>query len=278
MCWVIAAMKSVGESAAKLPPCFGEPDRAPEILGQALVSDPAEVFEQCPVKLEVGPEHLGQGQDPVAMGGPGRAPRRRETPRRTAPSSGGRRGKPACLARERHEELMAAFRAAHAGETLFEIAALEKLADHLGDHVAEDAVAGLVALGIDLEKLLEMGVDAAPERRSFRVAGLVDLLRHTAQCRKEPVPSNGTDPKKSEESEGCLPPPVLPDQAHRGHGLCRGLPTQPQRLPAAHSAPKTRTVLAALSLPTTRENMNGKHTALFKTARSRPKRFRSHKV
>ena len=53
---------------------------------------------------------------------------------------------------------MAAFRAAHAGETLFEIAALEKLADHLGDHVAEDAVAGLVALGIDLEKLLEMGV------------------------------------------------------------------------------------------------------------------------
>jgi type IV pilus biogenesis protein CpaD/CtpE len=106
---------------------------------------------------------------------------------------------------------MAAFRAAHAGETLFEIAALEKLADHLGDHVAEDAVAGLVALGIDLEKLLEMGVEAAPERRSFRVAGLVDLLRHTAQCRKEPVPSNGTDPKKSEESEGCLPPPVLPD-------------------------------------------------------------------
>ena len=70
-----------------------------------------------------------------------------------------------------------------AGETLFEIAALEKLADHLGDHVAEDTVAGLVALGIDLEKPLEMGVDAAPERRSFRVAGLVDLLRHTAQCR-----------------------------------------------------------------------------------------------
>jgi hypothetical protein len=99
---------------------------------------------------------------------------------------------------------MAAFRAAHAGETLFEIAALEKLADYLGDHVAEDAVAGLVALVIDLEKLLEMGVDAVPERRSFRVAGLVDLLRHTAQCRKEPVPSNGTDPKKSEESEGCL--------------------------------------------------------------------------
>jgi hypothetical protein len=41
---------------------FGEPDRAPEILGQALVSDPAEVLEQCPVKLEVGPEHLGQAR------------------------------------------------------------------------------------------------------------------------------------------------------------------------------------------------------------------------
>ena len=27
------------------------------------MSDPAEVLEQGPVKLEVGPEHLGQGQD-----------------------------------------------------------------------------------------------------------------------------------------------------------------------------------------------------------------------
>ena len=29
------------------------------------------------------------------------------------------------------------------------------------------------------------------------------------------------------------------------------------------SPPKTRTVLAALSLPTTRDHMNGRHTALF---------------
>jgi hypothetical protein len=143
---------------------FGEPDRAPEILGQALVSDPAEVLEQCPVKLEVGPEHLGQGQDPVAMGDRGEHVAGEKLPeeQHLLLVAGG--AKPACLARERHEELMAAFWAAHAGETLFEIAALEKLADHLGDHVAEDAVAGLVALGIDLEKLLEMGVDAAPER------------------------------------------------------------------------------------------------------------------
>ena len=56
---------------------FGEPDRGPEILGQALVSDPAEVLEQCPVKLEVGPEHLGQRQDPVAMGLDGAEPPRR---------------------------------------------------------------------------------------------------------------------------------------------------------------------------------------------------------
>ena len=127
---------------------FGEPDSAPEILGQALVSDPAEVLEQCPVKLEVGPEHLGQGQDPVAMGDRGEHVAGEKLPeeQHLLLVAGG--AKPACLARERHEELMAAFRAAHAGETLFEIAALEKLADHLGDHVAEHAVAGLVALGI----------------------------------------------------------------------------------------------------------------------------------
>jgi hypothetical protein len=170
------------------------------------VSDPAEVLEQCPVKLEVGPEHLGQGQDPVAMGDRGEHVAGEKLPeeQHLLLVAGG--AKPACLARERHEELMAAFRAAHAGETLFEIAALEKLADHLGDHVAEDAVAGLVALGIDLEKLLEMGVDAAPERRSFRVAGLVDLLRHTAQCRKEPVPSNGTDPKNPKKVKAASRP------------------------------------------------------------------------
>ena len=46
-----------------------------------------------------------------------------------------------------------------------------------------------------------------------------------------------------------------------------------ERFPA-----KTRTVLAALSSRTTRENMNGKHTASFKTARSLSNRARSHKV
>jgi hypothetical protein len=41
---------------------------------------------------------------------------------------------------------------------------------------------------------------------------------------------------------------------------------------------KTRNVLAALSLPTTRDQMNGRHTALFKTAGPHPKRFGSRKV
>jgi hypothetical protein len=46
-----------------------------------------------------------------------------------------------------------------------------------------------------------------------------------------------------------------------------------ERFPA-----KTRTVLAALSSRTTRENMNDKHTASFKTARPAFKLGRSHKV
>jgi hypothetical protein len=62
---------------------------------------------------------------------------------------------------------VAAFRAAHAGEALFKVAAFQELADHLRDHVAQDPVLGLVATGIDLEKLLEVGVDAAPERRGL---------------------------------------------------------------------------------------------------------------
>ena len=44
------------------------------------------------------------------------------------------------------------------------------------------------------------------------------------------------------------------------------------------SPPKTGTVLAALSSQTTRENLNGKHTASFKTAPSLSKWARSHKV
>ena len=116
------------------------------------MSDPAEVLEQCPVKLG---EHVA-GE---------------KLPKNSTFFWWQEGQKPACLAGERHEELMAAFRAAHAGATLFEIAALEKLADHLGDYVAEDAVAGLVALGIDLEKLLEMGVDAAPEEEKLSGCG-----------------------------------------------------------------------------------------------------------
>jgi hypothetical protein len=41
---------------------------------------------------------------------------------------------------------------------------------------------------------------------------------------------------------------------------------------------KTRTILAALFSRTTRENMNGKHTASFKTVRSLSNWARSHKL
>jgi hypothetical protein len=50
-----------------------------------------------------------------------------------------------------------------------------------GIHVAEDAVAGLVALGIDLEKLLEMGVDVAPASRQGG-SWLDEYQGHTASA------------------------------------------------------------------------------------------------
>jgi hypothetical protein len=38
-----------------------------------------------------------------------------------------------------------------------------------------------------------------PEGRCLWLSATVDLLHHAAQCKKQPVPSNGTAPKKIRE-------------------------------------------------------------------------------
>ena len=56
---------------------------------------------------------------------------------------------------------------------------------HLRDDRAQEAVFALVDLGVDLQERVEVRLQAPPQRRGFRVAGALDLLRHAPQCRKE---------------------------------------------------------------------------------------------
>jgi hypothetical protein len=81
--------------------------------------------------------------------------------------------------------------AAHAGEAVLEVAAVQELVDDLRDDGAQEAVAGLVALLVGSQKRIEMPGQAPPERRLPGPARTIDLLHHAAQCRKEGVSSNG---------------------------------------------------------------------------------------
>ena len=86
--------------------------------------------------------------------------------------------------------------AAYAGETVFEVPAVEELVHDLGDDRPKEAVTGLVAFFISLEKCVEMPLDALPQRRCLGLPGTIDLLHHADHCRKEGVPSNGIPLKK----------------------------------------------------------------------------------
>lgn len=86
---------------------------------------------------------------------------------------------------------MVAVVAAHTGEALFQIAAVQKLVHDLRDDRAQETEAGLVACLVASEKAVEMSRQALPERRLPGPARTIDLLHHAAQCRKGGVSSNG---------------------------------------------------------------------------------------
>ena len=91
---------------------------------------------------------------------------------------------------------MLAVVAAHAGEAVFEVAAVQELVDDFRDDRAQEAVAGLIALLVGLQERVEMPRQTLPERRLPGPARTIDLLHHAAQCRKEGVSSNGIPLKK----------------------------------------------------------------------------------
>lgn len=70
---------------------------------------------------------------------------------------------------------MLAVVAADAGEAALEVAAVEEFVDHLGDDAAEEAIAGLVLLRINLLELGIVAVSALPERGLFGISGAIEL-------------------------------------------------------------------------------------------------------
>jgi hypothetical protein len=115
--------------------------------------------------------------------------------------------KPAALAGEGEQILVLAMVAPDAGEAALQVAAVEEFVDHLGDDGAEEAVAGLVLLGIDFLELVVVAVGALPERRLFRISGAIglhesirqykgDVCHLTAQVQKGILPREGAKDAK----------------------------------------------------------------------------------
>ena len=80
----------------------------------------------------------------------------------------------ALLAREGHEEFVAAVRAADAGEAFVQIAALEEFADGLVEHWTPEAELAGVAFGVHGSKVVEVLADEAVEVGLQGLAGVVD--------------------------------------------------------------------------------------------------------
>ncbi len=93
------------------------------------------------------------------------------------------RAEPAAFAGEGEQVFVVAVVAPYAGETTFEIAAVEELVDDFGDDGPQEAEAGLVAFVVGVQKRVKMVVEALPQRRCLGAARTIDLLHHAAQCR-----------------------------------------------------------------------------------------------
>ncbi len=91
---------------------------------------------------------------------------------------------------------MAAVIAADPGKAAFQVAAVEELVDDFRDDGSQEAVAGLVPLLVDLQKPVEIPLQALPQRRGLGLLGTVGLHNHALQRRQEGVPSNGRPLKK----------------------------------------------------------------------------------
>jgi hypothetical protein len=145
------------------------------------VSQGAEPLEQPPVPLELGPQHSGDGQNVMPVRHRRQHPVHDETGRGLHILLVARRTKPPAFAGKGQQVLVLAMVAPNPGEPALQIAAVQKLVDHLRDDGPQEAVARLVPLGINLLELLVVAVGTLPERRFLRISGAIDLHWSTRQ-------------------------------------------------------------------------------------------------
>jgi len=152
------------------------------------VGDAAQILEQATVEAEVRAQHLWNSECEVTMGDREKdclvqkgsekldlLLMTRRTPHQSP--AGTVRGKlhhrPSCPgvaqrakpdAGERKEVFVLTMVAADAGETLFQVAAVQKFVHHIRDDWAQEAIAWLIPLFIDGEERTEITRQALPER------------------------------------------------------------------------------------------------------------------
>ena len=81
-------------------------------------------------------------------------------------------------------------------ETAFEVAAVQEFTDHFRDDGAQRAKLRRVLFRVNLDKLVEVAVDALPQRRLFRISDAIELHPSIGQYKEGGVPSNGTGKKR----------------------------------------------------------------------------------
>ena len=133
----------------------------------------AELAEQLPVEAGMHAQAFGNGQHhlPVRDGPADLFGHVKRGQQRAFPMAGGARR--ALLAGEGDEHLMAAVRAADAGEALVQIAALEKGRHGVLDDRPPEAVLGLESLVVDLLEGRKALVHQAPQAGGLRIAWTV---------------------------------------------------------------------------------------------------------
>jgi hypothetical protein len=144
-----------------------------EKLGQRLLRDGTEAPEEVSIAAEEGAQHFGQGEDDVPVGD-----RQEDVVHQVggglenlALMAGGT--EPASLAGEGDQIFVRAMVAADAGKAVFKNAALEELAEDLGDDGTQGAETGFVEFGIAAHEGVMVALDALPYRGFSWVAGPV---------------------------------------------------------------------------------------------------------
>src|SRR6516162_4129904 len=129
------------------------------------------MFEEAAMALKVGAEHSGDGQDVVAVGHGSQHVIEDEAGGGLDVLLVAGGAEPTALAGESEQVFVLAVVAANPGEAAGQVAALDEFVDDLGDDAPQEAVAGLVLVGIGLFTRVVVAVGVLPTGRLPRVSG-----------------------------------------------------------------------------------------------------------